>query len=174
MREIAAKNLNLNTLIMRKIIFLILPALILLSAKTDEDPKTYLKRFFSVIKSGNKKNFRQLFMTEKEFVVVIDNASWSPEKKESVKKRGTQALFDKMAEDNFIRIAEKSKEYHFDWSKAVIDSAVFKENTKELPDLRYYIYVSSGKVHAYLFGDKCLKTASGRKLAGGIGFLNIP
>jgi len=150
---------------------LIVTVFTLFGFSKSEEQDMYLKSVFNSVKGKDFSGFKKLMISSTEFMALTEKTTWSPEKKELVKRRITQEYLDKKTEENFEEIMKKSDETGFMWANAIVDSTNYNERIKEgLQEMRFTIYISSGKKRGRLSADKCLKTDNGWKLSNGLGF----
>ncbi|MCE3227396.1 MAG: hypothetical protein K0S32_1947 [Bacteroidetes bacterium] len=137
------------------------------SFKTKEE--LWLRGLAENVKSNDLKKFRGSVITQEEFALLVNNSTWSPEKKESMKNRMTQAFLDEKSLENFKAINTKVNDNKILWAKTVVDSVKFDLRKMDgLDEMKFTIYLSQDKRRYKLSGDKCLKTQLGWKLSNGV------
>jgi hypothetical protein len=155
----------MKKVIIASVLFLLFTSFI--SFKTKEE--LWLRGLVENVKANDLKKFRQSVITEQEFATLIINSTWSPEKKESMKKRMTQTFLDEKSLENFKKIEATVNDNKILWSKTIIDSVSYDVRQMEgMDEMRFTIYLSQDKKHYQLSGDKCLKAPVGWKLANGV------
>jgi hypothetical protein len=137
------------------------------SFKTKEE--LWLRGLVENVKSNDLAKFKQMTVTEPEFAVIIQNSTWSAEKKASMKKRMTQSFIDQKTKEVYESVAATVNDNKILWSKTVIDSVTYEKQTFDGIDaMSFKIYLSQDKRKYQLTGDKVLKTQIGWKLSNGL------
>ncbi len=155
---------------MKKIIVtsLVLAAVSFYSFVADSGEDKFARTVYEAVKSGKLEEIKKHVVTPDEFNPIIDAATFSPEKKESMKKRLTQDFFDKKTLEDYNEIQEKVKTEKITWSSAVIDSVVTKREMREGMDvMRFSVYFTSNKKQYSVSASKVSNTKNGWKLANG-------
>ncbi|MCE3260802.1 MAG: hypothetical protein K0S12_2443 [Bacteroidetes bacterium] len=137
------------------------------SFKTKEE--LWLRGLVENVKSNDLSKFKQMTITEPEFAQIIQNSTWSAEKKESMKKRMTQSFLDQKTKEVYDNVAATVNDNKILWSKTVIDSVTYNKQTFDGIDaMSFKIYLSQDKRKYQLSGDKVLRTQIGWKLSNGL------
>lgn len=143
-------------------------ALSFYSFVADSGEEKFARMVYEAVKSGKLEEIKKHVVTPEEFIPVIEAATFSPEKKESMKKRLTQEFYDKETLEDFNEIQEKVKTEQISWSNAVIDSVVTKREMREGMDvMRFSVYFTSNKKPYSVSASKVSNTKNGWKLANG-------
>lgn len=155
---------------MKKLILsgLVLVAVSFYSFVADGGEDKFARAVYEAVKSGKLEEIKKHVVTPDEFIPVIEGTTFSPEKKESMKKRLTQEFYDKETLEDYNEIQEKVKTENITWSNAVIDSVVTKREMREGMDvMRFSVYFTSNKKPYSVSASKVSMTKNGWKLANG-------
>lgn len=155
---------------MKKVLLscLAVAALSFYSFVADSGEDKFARAVYEAIKSGKLEEIKKHVVTPDEFNPIIDAATFSPEKKASMKQRLTQEFFDKKTLEDYNEIQEKVKAENITWSNAVIDSVVTNREMREGMDvMRFKVHFTSNKKQYYVSASKVSNTKNGWKLANG-------
>jgi hypothetical protein len=83
-------------------------------------PEDFGKAVFDAMKNHSEKDFRALYLNEKEFHEIIDRSSLSEDAKNQERGRaiGLDKAMEKLAIESFVGLERLTLNYSIDWSKA--------------------------------------------------------